>query len=109
MAGRGLAPGSFDCVIAIFFLHHVPDALLDALPRQVYELLAPGGWFYSLDPSSRRLSGAIGSVLFPKLMRKYQSPDERRLDAGRTKALFAHEGFEARTDFYDFASSPLAG
>jgi SAM-dependent methyltransferase len=105
----GLQAGSFDLIIGIFFLHHVPDEMLAALPRQVHELLAPGGWFYSLDPSRRRLSGAIGRLLTPKLMRKYQSPDERELDAGTTGSLFAQAGLEARTDFYDFLSSPLAG
>jgi SAM-dependent methyltransferase len=104
-----LDPPSFDLVIAIFFLHHVPDAMLAALPRRIYDLLSPGGCFYSLDPSRRRLSGAIGSLVIPKLMRKYQSPDERELDAESTGALFAQAGFEAKTDFYDFVSSPLAG
>jgi len=105
----GLQAGSFDLVIAIFFLHHLPDAMLAALPRKIHELLAPGGWFYSLDPSRRRLSGAVGRLLIPKLMRKYQSPDERELDAGTTSGLFAETGFKAKTDFYDFVSSPLAG
>jgi SAM-dependent methyltransferase len=105
----GFLAGSFDVIIAIFFLHHVPDAMLAGLPAQVRELLSPGGCFYSLDPSRRRLSGAIGSLLIPKLMRKYQSPDERELDAGSTARLFTHAGFDTRTDFYDFVSSPLAG
>lgn len=105
----GLAPGSFDLILAIFFLHHLPDALLQALPRQLDSLLAPGGCFYSLDPSRRRLSGAIGSLLIPSLMRKYQSPDERELDAAQTGMLFAREGLDTRTDFFDFISSPLAG
>jgi SAM-dependent methyltransferase len=105
----GLEAGSFDLIIAIFFLHHLPNAMLAALPRKVHELLAPGGWFYSLDPSRRRLSGAVGRRLIPKLMRKYQSPDERELDAGATGGLFAQAGLVARTDFYDFVSSPLAG
>ena len=105
----GLQAGSFDLIVAIFFLHHLPDAMLAAQPRQIKELLAPGGWFYSLDPSRQRLSGAVGRLLIPKLMRKYQSPDERELDAGATSELFAQAGLDANTDFYDFASSPLAG
>jgi SAM-dependent methyltransferase len=105
----GFGTGSFDLIIAIFFLHHVPDAMLAGLPGRIRELLSPGGCFYSLDPSRHRLSGAIGSLLIPKLMRKYQSPDERELDAGSTAGLFAHAGFEARSEFYDFVSSPLAG
>src|SRR4029077_4461162 len=60
-------------------------------------------------PSRRRLSGAVGRLLIPNLMRKYQSPDERELDAGTTTALFAQTGLKVRTDFYDFVSSPLAG
>jgi len=105
----GLHSGSFDLIIAIFFLHHLPDVMLAALPRKIHELLAPGGWFYSLDPSRWRLSGAVGRLLIPNLMRKYQSPDERELDAGTTRALFAQTGLKVRTDFYDFVSSPLAG
>lgn len=104
-----LEPASFDLIIAIFFLHHLPDAMLAALPRQIHGLLAPGGCFYSLDPSRHRLSGAIGSLLIPQLMRKYQSPDERQLDAARTAELFTRAGFTAGTEFYDFVSSPLAG
>jgi hypothetical protein len=71
--------------------------------------MAPGGVFYSLDPNRRRLSGAVGKVLFPGLMRKYQSPDERQLDPEATSRLFERAGFRCRTSFYDFASSPLAG
>lgn len=105
----GFGTDSFDLIIAIFFLHHVPDAMLAGLPKQVRELLSPGGCFYSLDPSRQRLSGTIGSLLIPKLMRKYQSPDERELDAASTARLFADAGFDTRIDFYDFVSSPLAG
>src|SRR6476469_334448 len=53
-AGFGI--DSFDLIIAIFFLHHVPDAMLAGLPKQVRELLSPGGCFYSLDSSRQRFS-----------------------------------------------------
>ncbi|MBI2680061.1 MAG: class I SAM-dependent methyltransferase [Candidatus Solibacter usitatus] len=102
-------PESFDLVIAIFFLHHLPQALLESLPGRVYSLLRPRGRFYSLDPSSQRLSGAVGSLVVPRLMRKYQSPDERQLDREETAALFSTAGFAVRSGFYDFLSSPLAG
>jgi len=101
--------GHFDAVVAIFFLHHLSDAALADLPRQVRQLLAPGGVFYSLDPSRRRLSGAVGRVLFPRLMKRYQTPDERELDPDSTAALFRAAGFDAQLDMYDFGSSPLAG
>jgi len=101
--------GEFDLVIAVFFLHHLPDAMLAAAPARIHERLAPGGVFYSLDPSRYRLSGAVGRLLFPALMRRYQTPDERELDPRGTEELFRRAGFECRTSFYDFVSSPLAG
>ena len=104
-----LAPHSFDLLIAIFFLHHLPDAALREMPRQAARLLAPGGWFYSLDPSRLRLSGAVGSLLIPWIMKQHQSPDERQLEAGPVAALFAAEGFTTRAGYYDFVSTPLAG
>jgi cyclopropane fatty-acyl-phospholipid synthase-like methyltransferase len=103
------AAGRYDAVIAIFFLHHLPDEELAALPAQIAELLPPGGVFYSLDPSRRRMSGAIGRRLIPWMMRRYQTPDERELEPEATAALFERTGFEVRTEIYDFGSSPLAG
>src|ERR1019366_7527488 len=74
------AEGRFDLAMGIFFLHHLPDDDLAELPRQVERHLAPGGMFYSLDPSRRRLSGALGRLLVPWMMRRYQTPDERELE-----------------------------
>lgn len=101
--------GQFDLVFAIFFLHHLPDTMLAAAPAQIAKLLAPRGLFYALDPNRRRLSGAIGSLIIPKLMRKYQTEDERELDPATTAALFRKQGFNCRAGYYDFLSSPLAG
>jgi len=103
------AASRYDAVIAIFFLHHLPDAALAALPGKVREWLEPGGVFYSLDPSRDRLSGVVGRKLIPGLMKKYQTIDERELEAGATAGLFRGAGFEVRTEIYDFGSSPLAG
>jgi SAM-dependent methyltransferase len=99
----------FDVVMAIFFLHHLPDSDLAELPRKLKDLLAPSGVFYSLDPSSGRLSGKVGRLLFPRLMKRYQTPDERELDPEETGRLFRNAGFNVRVDMYDFGSSPLAG
>jgi 2-polyprenyl-3-methyl-5-hydroxy-6-metoxy-1,4-benzoquinol methylase len=103
------ARGPFDIVIAIFFLHHLPDALLAAAPATVAALLEPNGVLYSLDPSRRRLAGLAGALLIPNLMRRYQSPDERPLDPGQTAERFRAAGYDCRVDFYDFVSTPLAG
>jgi SAM-dependent methyltransferase len=103
------AEGRFDAVIAIFFLHHLPDDELAALPVQLREQLPPGGVFYSLDPSRHRLSGVVGRLLIPQLMKKYQTEDERELDPAETADLFRRAGWQAQVSMYDFGSSPLAG
>ena len=103
------AAGRFDVVIAIFFLHHLADADLADLPGALRDLLASGGVFYSLDPSRRRASGALGRLLIPGLMKRYQSPDERELEPEATAGLFRAAGLDARVEMYDFGSSPLAG
>ena len=103
------ANGRFDVVIAIFFLHHLPDEELDQLPSLLKSTLNPGGVFYSLDPSRDRLSGVVGRLLIPKLMKKYQTADERELEAEATAERFRRAGFDTRVEMYDFGSSPLAG
>ncbi len=103
------ATGAFDTVIAIFFLHHLPDGELAALPLKLKELLTPNGNFYSLDPSRDRLSGKVGRLLIPGMMKRYQTPDERELAPEATAALFRSAGLRTRVSIYDFASSPLAG
>jgi SAM-dependent methyltransferase len=95
-------------VIAIFFLHHLPDTIPE-LARRISEVLKTGGVFYSLDPSRYRLYGAIGELLIPKLMARYQSPNERQLAPGATAEHFRRVGLEARFSYYDFISTPLAG
>jgi ubiquinone/menaquinone biosynthesis C-methylase UbiE len=99
----------FDAVIAIFFLHHLPDKDLAAFPVQLMRLLRPGGVFYALDPSARRLSGFLGQLLVPKLMAKYQTEDERQLLPHSTAEPFRAAGFETSTRWFDFTSTPLAG
>ena len=101
--------GKFDLVFGVFFLHHLPDALLEQAPAQIAKLLNPGGVFYALDPNHYRLSGAIGKLIIPSMMRKYQTHDERELRPGPTAELFRKAGFDTRVEFYDFLSSPMAG
>ncbi len=108
LQSAGIGPGSFDVVIAIFFLHHLPDTV-PQLAKQIAAILKPGGVFYALDPSRYRLSGAVGELLFPKLMARYQSPNERQLAPWTTAEHFSDAGLEARFQYYDFISTPLAG
>ncbi len=103
-----IGSSSFDVVIAIFFLHHLPDTIPE-LANRIAAILKPSGVFYSLDPSRYRLSGAIGELLFPKLMARYQSPNERQLAPGATAEHFSNASLDARFEYYDFVSTPLAG
>ncbi|HEY7337145.1 MAG TPA: methyltransferase domain-containing protein [Bryobacteraceae bacterium] len=100
---------SFDAAIGIFFLHHVPDSELDPAIERIHRWLKPGGVFYGLDPNRYRLSGALGALLVPRLMRHYQTPGERELKPSETVARFRAAGFYARSRCYDFTSTPLAG
>jgi SAM-dependent methyltransferase len=100
---------SFDVIVGIFFLHHVPDSELRSTVESIRGWLTPGGVFYGLDPSRYRLSGAVGSLLVPHLMRRYQTPDERELKPSAVAALFQDAGFAAHASYYDFLSTPLAG
>lgn len=109
VAAADFAESSFDVIVAIFFLHHLPDEELRAAASRVRDWLKPGGVFYGLDPSRYRLSGAIGSLLVPRLMRRYQTPDEHELDPRQAAARFHEAGLEARFGYYDFCSTPLAG
>jgi len=109
---EGTAPRAgdkFDVVVAIFLLHHLPDAMLADLPGEVAGMLNPGGVFYSLDPSVRRLSAAVGRVLIPNLMKKYQSEDERELEPEPLAESFRRAGFSVACDTYDFGATPWAG
>ncbi|MBM3747925.1 MAG: class I SAM-dependent methyltransferase [Acidobacteria bacterium] len=100
---------SFDGILAIFLLHHLPDEQLRELAARARRWLAPGGVFYSLDPNRRRLSGRLGRLLAPKLMERYHTPGERELDPAATRDVFSAQGFFAETRMYDFLSTPLAG
>jgi len=100
---------TFDAAIGIFFLHHVPDSEIPALIERIHRWLKPGGVFYGLDPNRYRLSGALGRLFVPGLMRRYQTPGERELKPRETAARFEAAGFQVRSQCYDFASTPIAG
>lgn len=101
--------GEFHAVIAIFFLHHLGQNELRAMPGVLKTLLRAGGSFYGLDPSRYRLSGAVGKILVPWLMRKYQTEGEQPVDRRALHRIFSRDGFDCQTGLYDFTSTPLAG
>lgn len=100
---------AFDAILAVFFLHHLPDDALAATPARLSRLLKPGGRVYAIDPSVNRLSGKVGRLIFPRLMARYQTEDERELSLPRVATLFEHDGFSVAGGYYDFLSTPLAG
>jgi ubiquinone/menaquinone biosynthesis C-methylase UbiE len=101
--------GTFDVVLSIFSLHHLADFELRSIPLCVWHLLRPGGVFYAVEPSARRLSGAIGTLLIPKQMKKFQTVDERPLVRSAIAKQFEVFQFRVRTGWYDFLSTPIAG
>jgi SAM-dependent methyltransferase len=103
------AESGFDAVIGIFFLHHLPASHLTRAIQRIHRWLKPGGIFYGLDPNRWRLSGALGRLLVPRLMRRYQTPDEHELKPAEIARLFRAAGFQIRSRCYDFVSTPLAG
>jgi SAM-dependent methyltransferase len=101
--------GQFDAILAIFFLHHLSDDELAAIPAQLLGALRPGGVVYALEPSLGRLSEKVGKLLFPSLMRRYQTEDERALNGRRVAETFRQAGFDATSAWFDFGSLPMAG
>ncbi len=57
--------GQFDAVIAIFFLHHLPDAELAALPAKLAQILAPGGVILFARPQPCAAFGRRGKKADP--------------------------------------------
>jgi cyclopropane fatty-acyl-phospholipid synthase-like methyltransferase len=84
----------FDTVIALAFLHHLPENLLNGYLNTFSEWLQPGGLFYSQDPNKRGVLRAIGRALLGRRYDTYHSPDERELDPHRLKKLVEKAGFE---------------
>jgi SAM-dependent methyltransferase len=98
----------YDAVIAIFFLHHLA-ADLPGAARRIRGLLREGGVFYAIDPSRYRLSGMVGRLVVPHLMRRYQTEGEEPLARSALLEAFHGPEFSAECGYFDFVSTPLAG
>jgi ubiquinone/menaquinone biosynthesis C-methylase UbiE len=47
--GRIQAHASFDAVVSGYSIHHQPDARKQAVYREIFSLLEPGGWFVNIE------------------------------------------------------------
>lgn len=100
--------GTFDCVAAFAFLHHLEDAMIAAVLAEARKVLGPGGSFYSSDPSSRRLIRLLAGMV-RKTYDRYHSPDERELAPEQLVAVATGAGFpKPAVSYTDYFLGPLA-
>jgi 2-polyprenyl-3-methyl-5-hydroxy-6-metoxy-1,4-benzoquinol methylase len=98
---------TYDAVVCLAFLHHVPSAELLALLRQVYDHLVPGGFFYAEDPNINGILRKIGRVILRGGYDRYHSPDERELDPAEIASLLRQTGFtRVQIGYIDFTLIP---
>jgi SAM-dependent methyltransferase len=84
---------SFDTIVCVAFLHHVPEAELSSLLQRIHEHLVPGGLFYAQDPNARGILRKIGRLVLGSNYDAYHSPDERELDAEELRQQLLEAGF----------------
>ena len=58
--------GPFDAIVSGFAIHHQPDQRKRTLYREIYRLLAPGGWFVNIEHVAP--ATPLTTVLFDEVM-----------------------------------------
>jgi SAM-dependent methyltransferase len=84
---------TYDAIICLATIHHIPPAEVPGMLRQIYEHLVPGGLFYSQDPNRNGLLRAVGRVVLGRKYDAYHTPDERELDPDELAAELKAAGF----------------
>lgn len=98
---------TYDTVVCLAFLHHVPPTELLSLIHQIYNHLVPNGFFYSQDPNVNGVLRKIGRVIIPSRYEHYHSPDERELDPNEIAITLRQAGFSSISIGYiDFTLIP---
>ena len=98
---------SFDAIVCLAFLHHVPEAELPHLLASVHAHLRPGGFFYSQDPGRDGALRRVGRVLLGARYDRYHSPDERELDPQAVAGQLRTAGFSTvEIGWIDFTLIP---
>jgi SAM-dependent methyltransferase len=99
---------TYDAIVCLGFLHHVPEAELLTLLRQIHAHLVPGGLFYAEDPNVNGVLRKAGRVIWgDDRYNRYHSPDERELDPSQVGSLLRQAGFSTvRIGYIDLTLIP---
>lgn len=84
---------TFDTIVCLAFLHHVPDSELAGFLSTVRRHLRAGGIFYSQDPNAEGLLRKVGRVVLGARYDAYHTPDERELVPRELAAALRTAGF----------------
>ncbi len=98
---------TYDAIICLAFLHHVPQTELPTLLRQVYDHLVPGGFFYAQDPNIHGVLRKIGRVILRDGYDQYHTQDERELNPKEIVSQIQETGFKkVRVGYIDLTLIP---
>lgn len=101
-------PQKYSAVIAIGFLHHLPESEVPRLLANCRKVLYEGGSFASSDPNRSRLVNLLKFTVRKEYAATH-TPGERELSPDLTRALLTDSGYCcSRVIFYDFFMGPLA-
>jgi len=88
---------SFDTIVCVAFLHHLPAVALAPFLAFVASHLARDGVLYTQDPSMHGILRHVGRVVMGGRYNTYHSPDERELDPAEVVAAMRAAGFSSIT------------
>ena len=84
---------TYDAVVCLAILHHVPSVDVPGLLVNVHKHLATGGLFYSQDPNRRGVLRSIGRIMLGRNYDRFHSPDERELEPSELFGQLRDAGF----------------